>query len=77
MALFTCDAQMWYEMLLCKLDYRVGKICLLCIAKSQLFPLIAYSRETVLWGQRKSTTGGARHHEALNADPAVGDSLAG
>lgn len=48
---------MWYEVLLCKLDYRIGKICLLCIAKSQLFPLIAYSRETALWGHCKSTTG--------------------
>jgi len=41
MALFTCEAQMWYEVLLCKLDYRIEEICLLCIAKSQLFPLIA------------------------------------
>lgn len=57
MALFICDAQMWYEVLLCKLDYRIGKICLLCIAKSQLFPLIAYSRGTALWGQCKSTMG--------------------
>lgn len=55
MALFTCDAQIWYEVLFCKLDYRIGKICLLCIAKSQLFPLIAYSGETALWGQCKST----------------------
>lgn len=47
----------WYEVLLCKWDYRIGKICLLCIAKSQLLPLIAYSRETALWGQCKSTMG--------------------
>lgn len=40
----------------CKLDYSFGKIFLLCIAKSWLFPLVTYSRETAPWGPCKSTT---------------------